>query len=252
MKTMLAIGLTVGLLLCRAAPAVAENEAYTIVEKAVAAHGGDKVTKLQVMQTKAHGKLNIPNFGEGEFEFETYWQVPGQYKSVWRTQVKNQVINQTVWVNRKKGWKSAGGAAQEIPEQPNFRELKEQMYAESLDKISPLTGKSLALRPLGVSQDPRLPGQTLVGIMVSAEKHREVRMYFDKESGLLAKRENAVIDVTTGREIRQEIVYSSYKEFDGVKFWTKFTIYRDGQRFMETDITDVKFFDTLPDALFEP
>lgn len=251
MKAMLSIGLSVGLVLSAGGTATAQNEAQAIVEKAVAAHGGDKLTKVQVMQTKARGKLNIPNFGEGEFEFETHWQVPGQYKSVWRTQVKSQTINQTVWVNRRHGWKSAGGAPQEIPE-ANFKELKEQMHAEALDRILPLTGKSLSLRPLGVSQDQRLPGQTLAGILVKAENHREVRMYFDKDTGLLAKRENAVIDVSSRHETRQEIIYSGYKEFDGVKLWTKFVIYRDGQRFMETDITDVKFFESLPDSMFEP
>jgi hypothetical protein len=251
MKAILSIGLAAALLFTATGPAAAQSEAQAIVDKAVAAHGGDKVARLQVMQVKARGKLNVPNLGEAEFEFETHWQVPGQYKSVWRTQLKNQVVNQTVWVNRKRGWKSAGGAPQEIPD-ANFKELKEQMHADALEKIAPLTSKSLALRLLGTSQDPRLPGQTLVGVLVKADNHREVRMYFDNQTGLLAKRENTVIDVSSHNEARQEIIYSGHKEFDGVKLWTKFVIYRDGQRFMETDITDVKFFDTLPDALFEP
>jgi hypothetical protein len=228
----------------------AQNDADKIIEKAVAAHGGDKVAKMQVMVTKAHGKLNVPNFGDAEFEVETLWQLPSQYKSAWHTQIKNQTINSVVVVNRRQGWRKANDMqSEEIPE-PNFKELREQMHAERLDKILPLTGKSLTLRTLGVTQDPKLPGQTLTGILVKAEDHREVRMYFDKDTGLLAKRENDVKDVKSGQQFKQEIYFTAYKETEGVKVWTRFVIFRDGQRFLEAEITEVKFFETLPDAMF--
>jgi hypothetical protein len=240
------------LLLSQPNLAVAQGDADAIVEKAIAAHGGgDNVAKLQVMQTKARGKGNFPNLGEVEFSFETYWQVPSQYKSAWELQYRNQMIANMVGVNGRVGWTSANGQVKEIPDN-NFKELKEQMYAESLDKLLPLTSKSLALRSLGESKDDRLSGRSLVGIQVTAKDHRDVRLYFDKETNLLAKRENRVKDVKTGVESSQEVYYGQYKDVEGVKCWTKFTMYRDGQRFLEADITDIKFFPTLPNSLFDP
>ncbi len=251
MRSLILIGASFGLLMCSTSCLMAQTEAGKLVEKAIAAHGGeDNVAKLQVMQTKARGKGNFPNVGDVEFSFQTYWQMPNQYRSEWELQYKSQMISNIVLVDGRIGQTSANGQLRDMPD-ANYKELKEQMFAESLDKLSPLTGKSLTLRPLGEGKDDRLPGRTLVGLQVTAKDHRDVRLYFDKETNLLAKRENRVKDVKTGVESAQEIYYSQYKDVENVKCWTRFTIYRDGQRFLEAEIIEIKFFPVLPNKLFQ-
>ena len=59
----------------------------------------------------------------------------------------------------------------------------------------------------------------------------DVRLYFDKESGLLAKREHEVLG-DDGKPTLQAVVFSEFADKEGVKHWTRITAYRDGKRFV--------------------
>ena len=75
-------------------------------------------------------------------------------------------------------------------------------------------------------------------------------MYFDKESGLPVQ---VVAKVTgfMGEEFTQETTYSDYKEFSGIKKATRATSKRDGEKFIETEITEFKVLDKVDPKTFE-
>ena len=56
-----------------------------------------------------------------------------------------------------------------------------------------------------------------------------------------------------GDEYTQDVHYSDYKDFDGIKKATKVSIKRDGDDFVEQEITDFKVLDKVPaDTFAEP
>ena len=48
----------------------------------------------------------------------------------------------------------------------------------------------------------------------------------------------------------RETYYSDYKDFDGVKQATKMLIHHDGERFMELEISEYRFPESIADDEF--
>ncbi len=65
---------------------------------------------------------------------------------------------------------------------------------------------------------------------------KDFQMYFDKTSGLPVKQVATVVGFD-GNEFVQQTTYENYKEFDGIKRATKIATMRDGQKFMEQEIS---------------
>ena len=76
------------------------------------------------------------------------------------------------------------------------------------------------------------------GVKVSSKKHRDLKMFFDKETGLLVKTEHTLED--GGKELVQEEYYSEFKETDGYKRPTKLLVFRKGKKLLVkmTRLTD--------------
>ena len=56
-----------------------------------------------------------------------------------------------------------------------------------------------------------------------------------------------------GGEFTQETTYDDYKDFGGIKKATKVTSTRDGQKFLDLEITEFKVLDKVePDTFAEP
>lgn len=104
---------------------------------------------------------------------------------------------------------------------------------------------------LSIAGDEMVEKRPAVGVNVSRKGRREVKLVFDKESGLLVKSENAVkAEELGGREVNQETIYQDHKQVEGVKVPMKTIIKRDGKLFIEAETQDVNFADKLDEGLF--
>jgi hypothetical protein len=150
-------------------------------------------------------------------------------------------------VNGDKGWRQMGGTTTELTK-AQMKEQKEERYAEEVTWLLPLRGKGFTLTLLGES---KVDGRPAVGVKVSHPGHRDVKLYFDKDSGLLLKNEHHVLDEQHGnKEVNEETLYSDYRKVKGVKVPRNVTLKRDGKPFVEAKIADWKFADKLDDSLF--
>ena len=81
--------------------------------------------------------------------------------------------------------------------------------------------------------------------------HRDVNLFFDKESGLLIKVETKIKDfMAGGQEVTEETIRSDFKEIDGRKVPMKFVINHDGKLYVDGEATEFKFHDKLEDNVF--
>jgi hypothetical protein len=85
---------------------------------------------------------------------------------------------------------------------------------------------------------------------VQVKGRKEMRLYFDKETGLLTKTEHLLAD-EKGKEIRQEEYYSDFKEFEGFRRPAKMLALRNGAKVMEAQLIDVKYADKIDDSEFD-
>src|SRR5262249_17540947 len=149
--------------------------------------------------------------------------------------------------NGDKGWVKLNDNLDEL-DQDALKEEKDLLYVNSLTMIGPLADKELSFAPLGESKVNDKPA---VGVKVSSKGHRDVNLYFDKDNGLLVKMEVRVKDMMSGQELAQEVLYSDYKEIEGIKRPMKSTIKRDGKVFVEVTWSDYKILEKLDDKTFE-
>ena len=78
---------------------------------------------------------------------------------------------------------------------------------------------------------------------------KSFKLSFDKETSLPVK---LVADVVgfMGEEFTQETTFSSYKAIDGVQHASKVQSKRDGEPFVEMELTEFKLVDKLPEETF--
>ena len=229
--------------------AMASDDAVRgVVEKAIKAQGGaDKVAKLRAMRIKAEGTINlVPDQPVIRFVIEDWWQMPDQYKTTSRFELGGKKVNQTQALDRENGWIQFDGMTQDMPKEA-VAEMREQKYAEDLDRLGFLKDKGIDLTALGES---KVDGRAAVGVLIKSKGHRDVKLWFDKESGLLVRRDHRVLDSGTGKEVPQEVVFSDYRETDGVKHYRTLTAYRDGKKIIDAKVREIEFFDMLDKKVF--
>src|SRR5262249_4827388 len=127
-------------------------------------------------------------------------------------------------------------------------EHKEQSYTRKVESLLDLNKKEYKLAPLGES---KVGDQDVIGIRVSSAGHRDVSLYFDKNTSLLVKAETKAKDPAMGdQEFNQETIYSDFKEVDGLKYPSKMVVKRDGMDFVNGDVIEWAASEKLDDNNF--
>jgi hypothetical protein len=231
MRTLLTAALAVVLV-----PAArGQDAAKEVIEKAIQAHGGAALDKYPAGRSKSKGSIVLLNT-EFPFTNERVYQMPGKYRSTFEVTSANVTRSVTYVANGDKVAAFAGGLAQEL-NKPQVEELKTALYAQNLTRLTPLLkDKQYKLAPAdGIVVD----GRPTVGVTVSSEGHKDVRLYFDRETNLLAAVERSGFDAQ-GKPADNTEIYSGYRETNGLKYPTKVVIKQNGKRYLESETLDFK------------
>jgi hypothetical protein len=233
------------------APAVRADDAAdakAIIEKAIKARGDKPDSKLVATTWKE--KIAFDAAGQ-KLDLDTEWTVqpPDKLRLQISVAVGGQTIDLVAVVNGEKAWYLVNGQLQESEGAHLAESLGEmnRMWATSLTPLLADEGFKLA-----TAKEKAVNGKPAVGVAVRNGKRPVVTLYFDKETGLLVKREAMVKDQSTdGKEVLEEVVLSDYKEADGRKYHTKAVVIRDGKEWYRSEVSrprpvekpDPKLFD---------
>lgn len=218
-------------------PAGDSKDVAAIVDKAIKAHGGaDTLAKQAFQAWKAKGKMQA--FGmKLEYDAEYFFQLPDKLRFDMSMSLGGKETKLTVVTDGKSAWESAEGKTREM-EKDKFEEFRHLMYVLELSQVTPLKGKKYKLTPLPAA---KVGDKEVVGIKVSAKDKRDVKMYFDAKTGLLAKTETRVLDEFSKKEVDQETLIDRYTTKGGVPILEHITIKRDGTVFLEEAFTNQSF-----------
>jgi hypothetical protein len=237
-KGMLAAGLTL-----LAAAYGAADDADTIksvLDKGIKALGGeDKITKYPGLMLKGACKVYDNDKGipyTGIF----FTQGLDKSRTVTIEKVKDADVPTITVANGNKGWVKAGENPTRELDKDELNDEKENLYFNWIQTLVPLKGKEYKLTLLG---DSKVNNKPAVGINVASKGRRDVKLYFDKDSGLLVKAERKVRDPDTKKDAAEELFLSDYKEVNGLKVAMKYLFKWDGKNRAEADMTDAKVFE---------
>ena len=226
-----------------------DKELVAIIDKAIAAHGGEANLAKYPAQT-ATGTGKFYGLGEAiDFNLEVASH-DKKFRYGMDMKVMNFDLKLTIVVNGVKGWEKVNDDVKEIGAD-ELAEYKEQMHSNAVVSLLPLKmDKDYKLSPIG---EVKVDDQPAYGITVSKKGHRDVSLYFDKAKGHLVKSEFNIKDIKGGgdREMPQTNFFYDYKEFQGIRQPTRLVTERDGKKFIEARLTDMQPAEKLDDATFE-
>jgi len=216
-----------------------KEEARATIDRAIKATGGEeKLTKFKALTFKEKGTY----YGGGEAQAYT-----GEYGLQLPDQFRMDITRVFVSVlDGDKGWIQRSGETKEMTKE-ELAEAKESQYARRVERLTPLKDEAFTLSPL---DEIKVNDRAAVGVKVSQKGHRDIKLYFDRESGQLVRSEQRVKN-ESGKEVTQEATFSDYKEVEGIKVPTKIVINRDGKKFVEAEVQETKVLQKLDDKLFQ-
>lgn len=241
------------LVLMFAGPAQAGESPRAVIERAIAAHGGQaRLGAVRADKVKLKGTLHV---GSASLPFtnDLTVQLPGQYKSVvtidenGRSRTVVHILDQD-------------RATVLLDDQPqpiagvHLTQLKQTLQLDSAMRLVPLLSDPVfTLRSLPEvrynGQGPGTGQQVITGVRVQGKSQRDLDLYFDKPSGLLVKSVHR-LDGPGGKDVVQEAYYGDYREMGGFRRPGKVIVFRDGKKVMEAQLIDARRFDRIDPSEF--
>jgi len=217
-----------------------DKDARAVIAKAIKAMGGEaNLVKHQAATWKEKGTY----YGMGEGQPYT-----GEYAAQGPVQFRMEIENVFILVlDNDKGWISSGGNVKEMSKD----EFKQQVYdrrASWVASLEPLKDKAFQVKSIA---DAKVGDQLTAGVQVSRKDYPDVKLYFDKKTGLPVKTEyRTKASEQENKEVTQEVYYSDFRMVDGLQVPHKHVVKRDGKVFVEAEITAMKVAGKLDNKMF--
>lgn len=241
MKRLILPGVGLALVLALSTASAQEPEPKALIEKAIKAHGGEEILlKLQTARTKGTGSVEVMGLTI-KFTSETV-QTPTKHKSRMVMEVAGQKIDATEVFDGDKAWLVLMNKVIDL-EGEKLKAMKDSAHASTVETLVPLLkDKQFTVEPL---KEEKINDKPAVGIRAKAKGQRDVDIYFDKETGLVVKVSRLSYDSDAEKDAQYEAIVTEYKDFGSVKHASKVLVNKDGKKFMNLEITDVKVVDKV-------
>jgi hypothetical protein len=232
---------TLSLAAARAADDIAVARA--VIQRAVEAHGGvDRLARLKSHVRTMKGELNFG--GAVPATCEVSCELPGKGRYAYELDKGNQKAQITLVINGDKGWQSGPGGAKEMSKQ-QLDEVDEELYVLWVTTLVALRDEGFALSAL---PEIKVADQPAAGVKVTRKGRPDLKLYFDKKTGLLVKAERKGTEA--GIAINREYFFTEPKEFDGLKLPTRQVVFDNSNRKAEWAGITYKLVGKLDDSTF--
>jgi hypothetical protein len=242
--------LVAGMVLAVVTPAGGDEQAegLKLVGKAIQAAGGAaKLAKFKAATLKGKGNANAEGM-DVPFSFDITASGSDKLKLDLEASINGQQMKIQVILNGDKAWlkHGGGGEVQDAPAEV-LDLIKAEIYAlRAVQQLVSLKDKAVKLAPLG---EVKVGDKPALGVKVTRKDHPDMDLFFDKENGLPVKVELRVKEPEQ-QEVVHEWIFSDHKETGGLKQPTKVTLNRDGKKFREVELSEVKAEEKVDDSTF--
>lgn len=219
----------------------AQDPARAMIQRAIVAHGGlDKLSAARADRIQFKGTLHVGT-ATVPFTDEVVIQPPGQFKSTVRISENGRTRTIVHLLDGDKASILVDGQPQPVSSS-NLAQMRQTLQLAQAMKLVPLlTDPAFSVALVGEYQHN---GRPVVCIRVAGHSQRDLRLYFDKETALLIKSEH-LLDGVGGKDVKQEALYSDYREVGGYLRPGRVSAFRDGNKVMETELIDARRFDRI-------
>jgi len=236
-----------GLFLVASSSLRAQDELRTVIDKAIKAQGGEeRINKNKAGTSKSKGTVDLQGMSI-DFTEEASFHLPNKVRSVQELNINGASIKVMVGFDGKKAWLNVNGMDVDKMLDKIADLMNEQVYLSEVTRLTNLKDKKYELSALG---DTKVQDKPAVGIRVANKGHKDINLFFNKESGLLVKFEHRTMDINTQQEVNEERIIMEYQEKDGLKEAKKAVVNRDGKKYIEMEVLETKYVDDIDDTQF--
>ena len=127
--------------------------------------------------------------------------------------------------------------------------MKDAKHMMTVGRLVPLLkDKSYELSVFG---EAKVEDKPAIGIVVASKGKKDITLFFDKKTNLLAKIEHRTVEAGTGNEIGEERIILEYKNKDGIPFPKKVLVKHDGKTFLEAECLESVMLEAIDEAEFK-
>ncbi|MFL5242046.1 MAG: hypothetical protein ACJ8FY_08055 [Gemmataceae bacterium] len=223
-----------------------KEDALSILQTAVKAHGGeDSLAKASKWIRKGSGVLTA--FGK-DMPFNDVLQavLPDQMHFSVEAGSAPNVAHIVLIVNKSQGWQDNGSSASELTEE-RVKEMLEEAHVLEAMTLTPLIKDSA--NQFSLLKEAKVNDLPAVGILIKNKSHPDLKLYFDKRTGLLVKIGRRAKE--GGVDVDKEYLYSDHKEVDGVKMPFKTVEMINNRKYTELNVSSYKFPSKIDEAIFK-
>jgi hypothetical protein len=228
------------------ARAEGDKDANAIIDKAVKALGGEE--KLKAVKAATWNTKGTITFGGADNAITTKVTVEGldHFRQEFEGEfMGNKLMGVTV-LNGDKGWRDINGNKMAL-EGDDLANTKRMAYLQAaVLTILPLKGKGFKVKAGG---EEKVNDKPALVLKVTGPDGKDFTLYFDKESGLPVRQVAKVLGFD-GNEFTQETTFSNFKEVGGIKRPGKVVSKRDGEKFVDSEVTEFKVLDKVDAKTF--
>ncbi len=243
---LLAAGLLVGFAPIAKA---ADDNPKDIIARAIKAHGGEELLgKNKASISRNKGKITIPGAGEVEFTQETMTMLPDKLKDSMELSIGGKTVPIILHVNGKTVSLEADGKP--VPVDDKVRAaFKDAGHLLRVGRLVALTGKEYELSLIG---EEKVNDQPAIGVRVVTKGEKDVNLYFDKKTHLLAKLQVRSNEPFTGMEITEDRIISEYtKNKEGISVPKKLIVKHDSKTFLDVEVVEIQYLEKLDESEFK-
>jgi hypothetical protein len=227
-------------------PVQAQPAVRALLEQAITAHGGEKsLTTLKAGYLQSQGTAYVP--GPVQVTHLTVYQLPDRLKQIQEIDGQGQKVRIVTGFAHEKAWMTVNGQNREV-DKKMLTEIGEALHLLRVNRLVALREKSYRLAALPEIKVTNRPAQ---GLRVSRDGHRDVDLYFDRDTHLLVMLAHRVPDPRSGKEVTEVRLYSDYHSVNGVQEPRKVVMWRDGQKFLEGEVTEAQILEKVDTNIFE-
>jgi len=244
---MLLPALALGLLVGVAGRSAAQDDAKEIIRKAIAAHGGaEKLEKFKGARSASKGSISIMGM-DLDFTADMVSQFPDKQKTTIKLEVMGNAATIVQLLNGDKMSLTVNGMPAPLMDAQKDS-LKQSLALQKVMNLTPLlSDKSYELKAI---PGTKVGDKDTVGVEVKGKDLKECKVYFDKDTNLIARVDHKGMDPTGMNEVDQQVTLSDYKDVQGVKKPMKTVMTHDKQKFMESTVTKVELSEKIDDKEF--
>jgi hypothetical protein len=224
-----------------------DENAKATLDKAIKALGGEeKLAKIETFTSKSKGKFII-NGSDNAFTSHVTVSGLDQYRSEFEGDFNGNALKISTVLKGQKGWRKIGDEIMEMDEGQVANEKRSIYLMVIPTTLIALKDKKFEIASAG---EEKVGDKPATGIKAKGPDGKDFTIYFDKESGVPVK---LIANVTgfMGEEFKMETSFANYKEFDGIQKATKVASKRDGETFLDAELTEFKVVDKVDASTFD-